>query len=88
VKPIVCQGQTLRGSTGSRSGRPRGTSSVDNWIAFPTHALLIVEERLREQQAEGMRMPDGVPLDELALRALISAETGRFLHSTDDRLGD
>jgi hypothetical protein len=35
-----------------------------------------VEERLREQQAEGMRMPDGVPLDELALRILIAAETG------------
>jgi hypothetical protein len=28
-------------------------------ISFPLHALLIVEERLREQQAEGVRMPEG-----------------------------
>jgi hypothetical protein len=37
---------------------------------------LIVEERLREQEAEGVRMPDGMPLDELALRILIVAQTG------------
>jgi hypothetical protein len=42
---------------------------VTDWnpIVFPEHALLIVEERLREQQAEGVRMPAGVPLEELAL---------------------
>jgi hypothetical protein len=34
---------------------------------------LIVEERLREQEREGVRMPEGVPLDELALRVLIAA---------------
>jgi hypothetical protein len=45
-------------------------------ISFPVHALLIVEERLREQQAEGVKMPEGVKLDELALRILIAAETG------------
>jgi hypothetical protein len=44
-------------------------------IVFPEHALLIVEERLKEQQAEGVRMPEGMPLDELALRILIAAET-------------
>ena len=42
-------------------------------IVFPGHALLIVEERLREQQAEGVRMPIGMPLDELALRVLMAA---------------
>jgi hypothetical protein len=51
----------------------------DSWnpIVVPEHALLIVEERLREQQAEGVRMPEGMPPDELALRVLIAAETGR-----------
>jgi hypothetical protein len=42
-------------------------------LVFPAHALLIVEERLREQEAEGVRMHEGVPLDELALRVLIAA---------------
>jgi hypothetical protein len=37
-------------------------------IVFPEHVLLIVGQRLREQQAEGVRMPEGMPLDELALR--------------------
>lgn len=45
-------------------------------ITFPLHALLIVEERLREQQAEGVKMPQGVGLDKLALRVLVAAETG------------
>jgi hypothetical protein len=34
---------------------------------------LIVEERLREQEANGVRMPEGIELDELALRVLITA---------------
>ena len=38
-------------------------------------ARLIVEERLKEQEAEGVQMPEGMPLDELALRVLIAAET-------------
>jgi hypothetical protein len=41
------------------------------------HALLIVEERLREQEAEGVRVPEGMAPDELALRVLIVAETGQ-----------
>ena len=36
-----------------------------------------MEEQLKEQQAEGVRMPQGMPLDELALRVLIAAETGQ-----------
>jgi hypothetical protein len=36
-----------------------------------------VEERLREQQAEGVTMPEGMPLDELAPRVLIAAEAGK-----------
>jgi hypothetical protein len=39
--------------------------------------LLIVEERLREQEAEGVQMPNGMLLDELALRVLIAAEPAR-----------
>jgi hypothetical protein len=46
---------------------------MDNWVSFPAHGLLIVEERLREHQAEGLQMPEGMPLDELALRVLIAA---------------
>jgi hypothetical protein len=46
-------------------------------VSFPAHALLIVEERLREQAQEGVRMPDGMSLDELALRVLIAAELTR-----------
>jgi hypothetical protein len=42
------------------------------------HVLLIVEERLREQEAEGVRMPEGMEFVELALRVLIAAETGRI----------
>ena len=42
-------------------------------IVFPLQALLIVEERLRQQQAEGVRMPEGMKLDESALRILIAA---------------
>jgi hypothetical protein len=42
-----------------------------------------VEERLRSRKAEGVRMPEGMPLDELALGVLIAAETGVI-----PRLGD
>jgi hypothetical protein len=43
-------------------------SSAWEPIVLPEHALLIVEESLREQEAEGIRMPEGMQLDELALR--------------------
>jgi hypothetical protein len=52
-------------------------------VAFPAHALLILEERLAEQEAEGVRMPEGMERDELALRVLIAAETGRVPHLGD-----
>ena len=45
-------------------------------ISFPVQTLLILEQRLREQQAEGVRLPEGMPLNEPALRLLIAAETG------------
>ena len=38
------------------------------FITFPEHVLLIVEEWLREPQAEGVMMPEGMELDEAALR--------------------
>jgi hypothetical protein len=55
----------------------------DDLIVFPEHVLLIVEERLREQQAEGVRMPEGVALGELALRVLIAAESAQVPHLGD-----
>ena len=36
-----------------------------------------VEKGLREQQAEGVEIPEGKQLDELALRILVAVETGR-----------
>ena len=57
----------------SRRGR-------EDLIVFPLYALLIVKERLREHQTEGVRMPERMPLDELALRVLIAAQTGRIPH--------
>jgi len=42
-------------------------------IVFPAYQLLVVEERLREQEAQGVRLPDGMGRDELALRILIAA---------------
>jgi hypothetical protein len=41
--------------------------SVTELIAFPTHALLILEERLRERQEAGELPPEMDPTD-LALR--------------------
>ena len=46
---------------------------MSDLIVFPAHALLIVEERLREQEAEGVTMPEDMERDELALRILIRA---------------
>jgi hypothetical protein len=46
-------------------------------IAFPAHVLLIVEERLKEQEAEGVEIPERMERDELALRILIGAEMVR-----------
>jgi hypothetical protein len=45
----------------------------EDLIAFPAHALLIVEERLKEQESEDVEMPAGMDLDELALRILVAA---------------
>jgi hypothetical protein len=52
-------------------------------IVFPEHALLIVEERLREQEAEGVRIPQGMALAELALRVVIAAQTRLVPHLGD-----
>jgi hypothetical protein len=46
-------------------------------IVFPAYQLLVVEEQLREQEAEGVRMPEGMEQDELALRILVAAEMAR-----------
>jgi hypothetical protein len=47
-------------------------------ITFPAHALLILEERLAEQEAEGVEMPEGMERDELALMILLAAELSRL----------
>jgi hypothetical protein len=39
-------------------------------IVSPAYQLLVLEERLREQEAEGVRMPEGMARDELALTIL------------------
>jgi hypothetical protein len=44
------------------------------WIIFPAHALLVVEERIRESEEEGVRLPEGVDRTLLALRILVCAE--------------
>jgi hypothetical protein len=46
-------------------------------VTFPPHALLIVEERIREAEEEGVRMPEGVDRTELAQRVLIAVELTR-----------
>jgi hypothetical protein len=47
------------------------TKGAADLICFPAYQLLVVEERLREQEAEGVRMPEGMERDELALKVLI-----------------
>jgi hypothetical protein len=47
-------------------------------ITFPAHPLVVVEERLRDQAREGVRMPERIPLDELALRIPAYAEHSRI----------
>jgi hypothetical protein len=54
-----------------------------NPIVIPEQALLIVEERLGEQQAESIKMLDGMELDELALRTLIAAQTAQIPRLAD-----
>jgi hypothetical protein len=51
-----------------------GKGRMSDVISFPAHALLIVGERLRKQEAEGVKMPDGIDRTELALRILVFAE--------------
>lgn len=58
-------------------------ADANPYVVFPAHALLVLEERLNEQQAEGVRMPEGMPLDELALRVLMTAQTGKVPHRRD-----
>jgi hypothetical protein len=58
---------------------------ISNLISFPAYALLIVEEGLKEQRAEGLRMSEGIQLDELALRIpdyCQSCRAGRVLTVT------
>lgn len=77
----------MRAGLGTRGSPPAGCdckrrrdldveaqgSRIPTLITFPAHALLIVEERLKEQEAEGVEMPAGMDRDELALRILIAA---------------
>jgi hypothetical protein len=59
----------------------RTESSCGSLIALSCEELIIhtVKKAVHaEHQAEGVRMPEGMPLDELALRVLIAAETGQL----------
>lgn len=42
-------------------------------VSFPAEALLILEERLAEQAAEGVRFPPGQDRLELAVKILVTA---------------
>jgi hypothetical protein len=55
-------------------GRQRTTPADSPLVVFPAHALLILEERLAEQEAEGVEMPEGMDWDELALRILVAVD--------------
>lgn len=64
---------TLRTNYGHRIGPirtrwGRRRNRLRELIVFPAQALLIVEERLKEQEAAGVRMPEGMSRNELALR--------------------
>jgi hypothetical protein len=50
-----------------------GSGRARSLISFPAYQLVVVQERLREQEAEGTEMPEGMERDELALRILIVA---------------
>lgn len=69
-------------------GRTR-VSTERTWepIVFPAHALLIVEERLKEQEAEGVQMPAGMERDELALRILIAVSLPTVREATQCQEG-
>jgi hypothetical protein len=66
-----------------RASLPANSSPADRIEVLPglgqsqretvLYQLLVVEERLREQGAEGVRMPEGMEPDELALRILVTA---------------
>jgi lincosamide nucleotidyltransferase A/C/D/E len=43
--------------------------------AAPLGAPVILEERLRQQEAEGVEMPEGMARDELALRILVAVQS-------------
>jgi hypothetical protein len=60
---------------------------VPDHIVFPAHALLIVEERLKDHEADGIRMPEGMPLAELALRVLVCAEITANAHTASPGSG-
>jgi hypothetical protein len=54
------------------------------WISFPTEAFFTLQERLAEQEAEGVAMPAGMKRHELALRILIAAELTRSAGGSGD----
>jgi hypothetical protein len=43
------------------------------FAVFPEHALLCVVERLKEHREEGIDIPSGISLEELALRVVVAA---------------
>jgi hypothetical protein len=76
MRPSLTQLCAPTGIVASRMAKANSGASVEMpvpLISFPAHALPILEERLREQEAEGVEMPERMERDELALRILIVA---------------
>jgi len=48
-------------------------------MVIPEHALLVIEERLKDQEREGVAMPAGLDREDLAIRILLAAEAFRYL---------
>ena len=49
----------------------------DEWIVVPAHALLVLEERLKVHQEEGLLDP-GANVTELAITILLLSEAARL----------
>ena len=55
-------------------GRAREGAEREAWapLVVPGHALLVVEERLREHMRQGVPVPHEVDIRDLAVRVLLS----------------
>jgi hypothetical protein len=47
-------------------------------LVVPSHALLVIEERLADQERDGVQLPLTMTLQELALRILAISHLARY----------